>query len=153
MHVTPIGGLSRDAGGEHLAEYGDMAGAGVRFVSDGLAPISDPKLLQLALAYAQPLDLRVCTQPGQRRLSVGGQVHEGTTSTLLGLPGLPAMAEEIGLERDLALLAYRGGRLLVYAPSLASSIDRLRLAKQDGLDVVYGVSALHLLLTDEAALG
>ena len=153
VDVRPIGALSRDAGGEHLAEYGDLARAGVRFVGDGLEPVDDPKLLQLALAYAEPLGLRVCAQPGQSRLSAGGQVHEGATSTLLGLPGLPAMAEEIGLERDLALLAYRGGRMFVYAPSLATSVDRLREAKAAGLDVSYGVSALHLLLTDEAALG
>lgn len=153
VRIHAIGALSRDGAGEHLAELADMSTHGVTHVSDGLQPVDDPKLLELALTYAEPLNITVCTAPGQRRLTAEAQVHEGLTSTLLGLRGFPAMAESIGLQRDLELLAYRGGSLHVLAPSLASSIDRLRGAKRQFSGLSYGVSVLHLLLTDEAALG
>lgn len=153
VRVTPIGALSRDGAGDHLAEFADMAQAGVSFVGEGLGPVDDPKLLQLALAYARPLDITVSAQPGQRRLSDGALVHEGRVSTLLGVPGFPAMAEAIGLARDLELLGYRGGRLLVIAPSLAASVDLLLAARAGDSEVQFGVSALHLLLCDEDALG
>ena len=153
VDVSAIGALSRGGSGEQLAEFGDLVEAGCSFVGDGLRGVGDPKLLQLALAYTQPLDLTVCAQPDAERLAAGGQLHEGPTSTLLGLRGRPAVAETIGLERDLQLLGYRGGRLLVYAPSLASSVERILEARASGADVAFGASALHLLYTDEVAIG
>ena len=153
VSLSVIGALSRGNNGEHLAEYGDLAAAGVRFVGDGLGSIGDAKLVQLAIAYADPLGLRVCLQPGERRLSAGGQVHEGPVSTALGLRGLPAIAERLGVQRELELQAYRGGRILFYAPSLATSLDTILTARREGADVLFGVSALHLLLCDEDVEG
>ncbi len=148
-----IGALSKGGHGTELAEYGDMALAGVRLVGDGLRPIADPKLLQLAIAYAQALDLTVTTTPGERRLAGGGQMYEGRVSTELGLPGIPALAELLGLKRDLGLLSYRGGRLHVQAVSLAESVALLRAEKGRSTGLTYGVPALNLLLTDEALRG
>lgn len=145
-----IGALSQGRRGEQLATIGELSEAGVSFFGDGLRAIADAKLLQLGLAYTQTFGATVVTQPDDRRLSAGGQLHEGDTSTALGLPGLPAMAEEIGVARDLRLQAYRGGRLHFHALSLASSVATVR--EGGSPEVTFGVSALHLLRTDEALI-
>lgn len=150
VQLELIPALSSGARGEQLAAIGELAEAGARFVGDGLDPVRDPKLLQLALTYAQPFGTAVVVQPGQSRLEAGGQMHEGAVSTSLGLPGVPAMAEEIGVSRDLRLLDYRGGRLHLYALSLEASIREAAFAKTRGADLTYGVACLNLLLTDEA---
>lgn len=150
VQLSLIAALSTRGRGEQLSEIGELADAGVRFIGDGLDPIDDAKLLQLALTYARPFGTIVVTQPGQSRLQGNGQVHEGEVSTALGLPGIPAIAEEIGLARDVSLLRYRGGRLHLHALSLASSVQAAASAKTAGAALTYGVACLNLLLTDAA---
>ena len=150
VKLSLIGALSAGREGQQLAAAAELAEAGVQLIGDGLRAVEDPKLLQLALTYAQPFDLTVVTQPSERRLEGAGQMHEGEVSTALGLPGLPATAEEIGVARDLSLLDYRGGRLHFHALSLSSSVRSAASAKTQGAHLTYGVAALNLLATDEA---
>ena len=145
-----IGALSKGKSGEQLAVTGEMADAGVGFVGDGLRAVEDPKLLQLALTYAQAFGVAVVTQPGERRLEGAGQMHEGEVSTALGLPGLAAMTEEIGVARDLRLREYTGGRLHFHALTLAATLEAAAFAKTQSASVSYGVPVLNLLLTDQA---
>ncbi len=145
-----IGGLSRGARGAQLAEIGELVGEGIAFFGDGLRAVSDAKLLQLALAYTQAFDATVVAQPGELRLEGEGLMHEGLVSTMLGLAGLPAMAESIGLERNLALLAYRGGRLHLPQLTLASSVERVAFARTVYPGLSYGVAVTHLLRDDTA---
>ncbi len=148
-HVHVIGAISKGKKGVELAELGDMSRSGVMMFSDGLEPIEDAKLLQVSLDYAKPLNGTLVVQPGDRRLSLHGQVHEGVTSTVMGLPGFPALSEEVGLARDLSLLKNRGGRLHIQAVSLASSIKTCDSLKKKA-SLTYGVPILNLLLTEEA---
>ena len=137
--------------GDHgrLAELGDMAAAGVRFFAlPGDGPVEDPKLLSLALAYAGQLGATVVTRPGVARLSDDGLMHEGAVSTQLGVPGVPAFTEAVGVQRDLAIRDYRGGRLHFDALSTASALAHLDGAGRD--EVTYGVPILNLLLDDAA---
>jgi len=150
IHV--IGAISKGKKGVELAELGDMASCGVTLFSDGLEPIEDVKLLHVALDYAKPLDSVLVVQPGDQRLSLHGQVHEGVTSTVMGLPGIPALSEEVGLARDLSLLVHRGGRLHVFAASLASTVKTCDTVKKKN-DLTYGIPVLNLLLIDEANNG
>lgn len=147
VHV--MGAISKGKQGVELAELGDMTKSGVRLYSDGLDPIEDAKLLQVALDYAKPLESVLVVQPGDARLSLHGQVHEGVTSTMMGVPGFPSLSEEVGLARDLALLAHRGGRLHVHAASLASTVKSCDTIKKKN-KLSYGIPVLNLLLTDEA---
>ena len=146
-----IAALSRGREGKQLSEIGELATAGVRHFGDGLRAVGDAKLIQLALAYTQAFDAVVVAQPGEARLENNGQMHEGLVSTMLGVSGVPAMAESIGLERELALLGYRGGRLHLPLLTLASSVERAAFAKTVHPGLTYGVSVAHLLL-DEGAL-
>ena len=150
VELSVIGALSETRAGEQLAATGELAEAGVTFVGDGLRAVDDPKLLQLALTYAEPFGVTVVTQPGERRLEGTGQMHEGEVSTALGLPGLPAMAEEIGVGRDLRLQRYAGGRLHFHALTLAASVAEAAFAKTRDAPLTYGVPVLNLLLTDAA---
>ena len=147
-----IGCLSQGRGGKQLAEIGEMAAAGVRLFGDGLRAVEDPELLQLALAYTQPFGATVVVQPGEPRLDGAGQMHEGEMSTMLGLPGLPAISESIGLQRELHLLRYRGGQLHLFALTLASSLEAAASAKTQSGGLTYGIAALHLLFDDSALL-
>ncbi len=153
VSISVIGALSRGKKGAELAEFADMQAAGVRMVGDGLQAVQDAKLLQLALAYAAPLDLAVMSYPDDARLRGNGQLNEGTVSTRMGTPGIAPLCEELGLQRDLMLQAYRGGRLHVHAISLASSLRALEVAMSDTNAVTYAVPVLNLLLTDEAMRG
>ena len=150
VDLALIGALSMGLRGEQLSTMGELSEAGVAFFGDGLRAVGDAKLLQLALTYAQGFDGTVISQPGERRLEGAGQMHEGRVSTALGLPGLPAIAEEIGVARDLALRSYRGGRLHFHALSLASTVAQA--AEHAAAELTFGVSALHLLATDEALI-
>lgn len=146
VHV--IGAISKQKAGKELAELGDMTSTGVCLFSDGLDPIEDAKLLQVALDYAKPLNGTLLVQPGDSRLSLHGQVHEGVTSTRMGIPGIPALAEDIGLQRDLHIATQRSGRLHISAVSLANSIKVCEAAKKKHQGLTYGVAVLNLLLTD-----
>ncbi len=145
-----IGALSRGRQGKQLAEIGELHEAGVRFFGDGLRPVADAKLVQLALAYTQAFEATVVVQPGEVRLEGEGLMHEGEVSTMLGVTGLPAVAESIGLERELALLAYRGGRLHLPQLTLASSLERAAFAKTNYSGLTYGVAVTHLAQDDTA---
>ena len=127
-----------------LTEMGELHEAGARFFGEGLGPVDDSKLLQLALLYTQPFAAGVVATPGDARLRGGGLVHEGATSTRMGVPGLPVTEEIIGLQRDLRLQAYRGGRLHVQAVSSAAALAALR---ERAKGVTVGVAALNLLAT------
>ena len=150
VHMHVIGSLSQKQDGKDLSEMADMASVGVRVFGDGIRAIDDPKLLQLALAYLQPLDAVVWSQAGQKRLEGQGQIHEGRISTLMGLPGLPDIAEVMGLQRDLLLLEYRGGKMHVPAVSLEETLKIVKEARKRLPGLTYGIAVLNLLLDDSA---
>jgi dihydroorotase len=151
--VYPVAAITKGESGEALVEMVELATAGaVAFSDDGL-PVGNSRLLRLALEYASPLGLPIVEHCQDADLAGAGVMHEGSVSTLLGLPGWPAVAEEIMLARDLALVRLTGARYHAAHLSSAGSVALIRAAKQEGLPVTAEVTPHHLLLTDSWVAG
>ena len=151
--VAPVGAVTVGLGGELMAELGTMADslARVRVFSDDGKCVSDASLMRRALEYVKAFDGVIAQHAQEPRLTVGAQMNEGITSSLLGLTGWPAVAEEAIIARDCLLAAHVGGRLHVCHVSTAGSVDIVRAAKERGVDVTAEVTPHHLLLTDDLA--
>lgn len=148
--VHPIGAISRGLDGEELADMGELAAAGCVAVTDDGQPVSSSLLMRRALEYSQAFGLTVVSHCEDRDLAVGGCVNEGLTSVQLGLPSVPAEAEEIQVARDLLLLRRTGGRLHLAHLSTRGSIALLRWGKRLGLPVTGETAPHYLTLTDAA---
>jgi dihydroorotase len=151
--VHPIGALSVGLGGERLAEIGEMHRAGIVAISDDGRPVMDAGLMRRALEYARMFDLPVVAHEEDRNLADGGVVNEGVIALRLGLPGVPAAAEEVMIARDVALAQLTGGRLHVAHVSTAGAVALVRDAKARGLRVTAEATPHHLFLTEEAVVG
>ena len=151
--VHPIGAVSSGCAGKDLAELFDMHQAGAIAFSDGCQSIQDAGLLLRAIQYATAFNGLVMNVPHHQTIAAGGQMHEGVASIMLGLKGLPALAEELMVQRDLSLLEYAAGRLHLHLLSTARSVQLVRAAKQAGLPVTASVAVANLCLTDEVLLG
>ena len=151
--VAPVGAVTVGLGGEQMAELGTMADslARVRVFSDDGKCVSDASLMRRALEYVKAFDGVIAQHAQEPRLTVGAQMNEGVTSSLLGLTGWPAVAEEAVIARDCLLAAHVGSRLHVCHVSTAGSVDIVRAAKARGVDVTAEVTPHHLLLTDDLA--
>ncbi len=139
--------------GERLAPLAELAAAGVRIVTDDGAGVSDAQLARRAFEYAAPFGLVVAEHCEDPALAAGGVAHEGEWSSLLGLAGIPAEAEEVMLARDLALAGRSGARFHALHVSTAGSLALLREARRRGVAVTAEVTPHHLALTDAAIAG
>jgi len=149
VHCYPIGAVSQDCAGKDLAELFDMHAAGAIAFSDGKRAVQDAGLLLRALQYAKAFNGLVLNVPHHNTIAAGGQMHEGLMSTSLGLKGLPALAEELMVQRDLSLLEYSGGRLHIHLISTAKSVEMIRAAKKAGFPVTCSVAVANLCFNDE----
>ena len=149
VSLLPIGALTVDSKGEYLAELYDMSTAGAVAFYDYKKPISNPNLMKIALQYASNFDGLVCSFPQENKIAGSGVMNENITSTKLGLKGIPALAEELQVARDLFLLEYTGGKLHIPTISTASSVALIRAAKQNKLDVTCSVAIHNLYFTDD----
>lgn len=147
--IHPLGALSRDLAGKELSEMIDMQQAGALAFSNGSQPVTHAGLLLRALLYVKSFDGLVINRPLDESVSPGGQLHEGRMSTQLGMRGIPALAEELMIERDLRLLAYTDSRLHLANISTAAAVEQIRKAKKAGLRVTASVAALNLVYIDE----
>ncbi|MCB0522955.1 MAG: dihydroorotase [Saprospiraceae bacterium] len=147
--VHPIGAISLGCEGKDLAELMDMNNAGAVAFSDGSKAIQDAGLLLRAIQYARSFNGMVFNEPYYKSIASGGQMHEGKVSTSLGLRGIPALAEELMVQRDLSLLDYSGGRLHIHLISTANSVAMIRAAKKAGKQVTCSVAIANLCFTDE----
>lgn len=150
VNVFPIGSISKGGRGEELAEIGDMVRSGIVAASDDGHPVSSSYLMRMALEYTKIFGIPVIDHCEDRSLAASGVMNEGAVSTVLGLRGMPAAAEEIPIARDLDLARLTGGRLHVAHISTRGGIERVRRAKEEGLSVTCEVTPHHLLLSDEA---
>jgi dihydroorotase len=153
--VAPVGAVTVGLGGTDMAELGTMAdsAARVRVFSDDGRCVSDASLMRRALEYVKAFDGVVAQHAQEPRLTVGAQMNEGVISSLLGLTGWPAVAEEAIIARDCLLAGHVGSRLHICHVSTAGSVDLLRWAKSKGWDVTAEVTPHHLMLTDDLARG
>jgi len=147
--VYPVGCISRGLKGEELAEYGELKEAGCVALSDDGRPVASPALMRRALEYARAFDLPVSVHEEDLSLVGKGVMHEGETSTRLGLLGAPAAAEEVMVLRDIALAELTGGRLHIAHLSCQGSVRAVREAKRRGLAVTAEATPHHLALRDE----
>ncbi|MCB9285009.1 MAG: dihydroorotase [Lewinellaceae bacterium] len=147
--LLPVGALSKGCMGTDLTEMIDMHAAGAIGFSDGLVPVQDGGLMLRAMQYVQFFDGLIFNQPLDIHVASDGQMHEGLVSTSLGLRGLPRLAEELMVYRDLELLAYTGSRLHLHGLSAAGSVEKVRAAKLQGLRVSASVPVMNLVFTDE----
>ena len=153
VRVFPIGAVTKGRKGRELAEMEELAAAGVVAYSDDGDPVADPNLMRLALTYTLDLAMPIINHCQEHGLCSGGVMAEGWTATRLGLPGIPAAAEESMVARDLTLAEMTGGLLHLAHLSTAGSVDLVRQARKRGVSVTCEVCPQHLFLTDEWALG
>jgi len=153
VRVLPIGCISKGRKGEELVEMGELASTGVVGYSDDGDPAANSRLMRQALEYSTALGLPVIDHCEDKALTEGGQINEGTISTQLGLRGMPAVAEEIIVARDIFLARLTKGNLHIAHVSTAASLDLIRRAKDKGIPVTAEVAPHHLTLTEDSALG
>ncbi len=149
-NVFVVACVSRGREGKELAEIGRLVEAGAVAFSDDGAPVADAELMRRALEYCRMFDRPILAHEEVLELSRGGVMHEGLVSMVLGLPGMPAAAEEVMIGRDIALAEATGGRLHVMHVSTAGGVGLIREAKRRGARVTAEACPHHFTLTDES---
>jgi dihydroorotase len=148
-NVFPVGAVSKGRKGEELAELGQLvAGGAVAFTDDG-APVASADLMRRALEYSKMFDRVIMQHCQVPELTSGGVMHEGFESMRLGLPGMPAAAEDIMVARDIRLAEITGGRLHIQHISTSRSVELVREGKRRGVRVTAEACPHHFTLTDE----
>ncbi|AMO21227.1 dihydroorotase [Flavobacterium columnare] len=147
--LYPIGALTKNSNGNDLAELLDMKNAGAIAFGDYNKSLDNANILKIALQYTQDFNGKVIAYSMDNNIKGKGIVNEGVTSTQLGLKGIPALAEELIIARNLYILEYTGGKLHIPTLSTAHSVELIRQAKAKGLQVSCSVSVHHLTLNDE----
>jgi dihydroorotase len=153
VDVYPLGTISYKRDGKDLAEMYDMFNSGAKAFTDGNRPVQDAGLMERALLYTKGFNALVLSYPEDTAIAGKAKVHEGEVSTLLGMKGIPSLAEELMIARDLYLAEYTESKIHFSTISTERSVDLIRDAKKKGLQVTCDVAVHHLLLTDEALLG
>ena len=148
VRVLAAGALTRGLEGEALAEIGLMAEAGAAYFTDADHVIADSRVLRRVMTYAGAFDALVAHRPADAFLTKGSAATGGELASRMGLPAAPAIAERIGLERDLALAESTGARLLVDQITTAGALEALERARSRGVEVAATVSINHLCFNE-----
>jgi len=151
VDALPAGSISNNCEGKEIAEMYDMHSAGAVAFTDNKKSISKSSLLNRALLYTQSFNGLIINFPNNNELSNNGQINEGVVSTELGLKGIPDLAEELMVNRDIYLAEYCDARIHLTNISTKKSIKLIAAAKKKGLNITADVNSYHLLL-DETAL-
>jgi len=139
--------------GEQLTPMAELAELGVRLFTDDGAGVQDVRLMRRAMEYARGLGVTLAQHCEDDGLSTGGHMNEGEVSARLGIPGIPAEAEELMVLRDIALARLTGAKVHFQHLSTAGAVDMVRIAKRDGAAVTCEATTHHAVLTDEACVG
>jgi dihydroorotase len=153
VDIYPLGAISQKREGKDLAEMYDMYLSGAKAFTDGNRPVQDAGLMERALLYAQGFDALVFSYPEDLAIAGKAKMHEGEVSTLLGMKGIPALAEELMIARDLYLAEYTGSPIHFTTISTKRSVELIAAAKKNGVKVTCDVAAHHLTLTDQYLTG
>ena len=149
IHVLPIGAISKKVEGKDLAEMIDMYNNGAVAFSDGLHPVQSTLLFLKALQYVKAFDGVAIQMPIDKSLGSLGLMNEGILSTKLGLPGIPAIAEELIISRDIELLRYTASKLHITGVTTAKGLAMIAAAKKEGLQITCSVTPYHLFYNEE----
>ena len=153
VDVLPIGTLSYNQEGKDLSEMYDMKLSGAAAFSDYKKTAIDAGLILRALQYSQNINSFIIAHCDDKTISHDGLVNEGVISTKLGLKGIPALAEEIMLQRNIQILEYTGGKMHIPTISTKGSVELIKKAKAKKLNITCGVAAYNLLLDDSELEG
>lgn len=153
VNVFPLGTISKGMQGKELSEMFDMHLAGAIAFTDDKKSVHDPYLLKIALLYAKGFKGLIINFPNDKNIARKGVMNEGVKSTELGLPGIPSLAEEIMVARDLFLAEYCDARIHFSTISASKTVELIRKAKRQGIQVSSEVAAHHLLLDDSVLNG
>ena len=148
VNVHPAGSITKNLKGQELTEMFDMNRSGALAFTDDKNSIQHAGVMKLALLYAKNFGGIIMNQANDKSISKDGQMNEGVTSTLLGLKGIPSLAEDLMIARDIKLAEYTEGRLHFSCISTAASVELIRAAKKQGLKITADV-AIHNLVLDE----
>ena len=148
--VFPIGAITKGLKGEELAEIGLMVKAGIVAISDDGETPKDSKVLRNAMDYARSLGIPVFTHSEDKTLSAGGHMNEGPLSSILGIPGMPPEAEDIGTMRDILIARLTGAHIHVCHVSSKGALQIIEAAKREGVKVTCEITPHHFTLTEEA---
>lgn len=151
--VYPVGAVSAGLAGEKLAEYAEMKAAGARAVTDDGMPVISSQLMRRAMEYADSHDMLIMSHSEEYSLSRNGCMNEGLVSTRMGLKGVPAAAETIMVQREIALAELTNAKVHIAHVSCAGSIEAIKNAKQKGLKITAETAPHYFTLTDEAVAG
>jgi len=149
VDIYPVGAISRELEGKELAELYDMQQAGAVAFSDGTKPISDDGFMSRALQYAKGINGLLIVYPENKSIAGKTQINESKTSVLLGMKGMPALAEEMHISRDIFLATYHQAPVHISNISTAGSVALVKKAKKDGVPISCDVAAHHLVFTEE----
>lgn len=148
--VFPIGAITKGLKGEELAEIGLMVKTGIVAISDDGETPKDSKVLRNAMDYARSLGIPVFTHSEDKTLSAGGHMNEGPLSSLLGIPGMPPEAEDVGTMRDILVAKLTGAHIHVCHVSSKGALQIIENAKKEGVRVTCEITPHHFTLTEEA---
>ncbi|MFA7444603.1 MAG: dihydroorotase [Flavobacteriaceae bacterium] len=151
--LYPIAALTKNSDSQNLAELYDMKNAGAIAFGDYKKPVENANVLKLALQYVQDFDGLVIAFSQDKNIKGSGIVNEGEVSTKLGMKGIPNLAEDLQIARNLLLLEYTGGKLHIPTISTKKSVELIKEAKAKGLNVTCSVAVHNLFFTDEALQG
>lgn len=150
VDVYPVGAVTVGRKGEQLAPLAELATAGVVGFTDDGDPVFDAEMMRRACEYARMFNKPIIQHAQDLSLTRGGVMNEGFNATTLGLPGMPALAEDIMVARDIELAAFTGAHYHVAHMSTAGCVELVRSAKRRGVSVTCEVTPHHLTLTDDA---
>jgi dihydroorotase len=146
--IHPIGAVSRNVEGKELAEMYDMYASGAAAFSDGVHALQSSGMLLKALQYVKAFEGVIIQVPDDNTIGTFGLINEGVVSTKLGLPGKPAMSEELMVARDIKLARYANSKIHFTGVSSSKSLEYIDRAKKSGLPVTCSITPYHLSFTD-----
>ena len=149
VDVLPVGAVSHDLEGKELAEMYDMQQSGAIAFSDGSRPITDDGFMSRALQYVKGFNGLMMVHPENKSIAGKSQINESKTSVLLGMKGVPALAEEMHISRDIFLATYHDAPLHISNITTAGSVALIKRAKKDGVKISCDVAAHYLVFTEE----
>jgi len=149
VDVYPIAAVTKNREGKQITEMAELSEAGVVAFSDDGSPVENAQIMRIALEYSKMFNKPIIQHAEEKTLTHGGVMNEGFVSTILGLPGIPSVAEALMIQRDIMLTVYCGGRYHVAHLSTKIGLDLIREAKRNGLPVTCEVTPHHFTLHEE----
>ena len=150
VDILPAGNLTKKQEGNDIVEMHDMSKAGCLAFTDDKQSIKRNEVLKIALLYAKDCNALIMNYPNENSIANDGYMHEGAVSTKLGLKGIPALAEEMMVDRDISICEYTNSRFHLSYLSTKGSAEKVKKAKLKGLNITADVALHNLFLTDKA---